>query len=183
MCPHHQKEHYCIRPAKSRRQEDETHVAGQPDAYGVLRRYQKIIEEYNKGKSLEDTMRSFDRLNDFIQDLNVEDARAMRENLTDESLAIFDLLRSGKELTPEELKDVKKIAAGTLNDLKNEKLRIDRWRESRQVQAQVKTMIFNAFQWLPQRVYTDDDVASKTMAVYQHIYTNYPGGHKPKAYA
>lgn len=146
-------------------------------------RYQKIIEEYNKGKSLEDTMRSFDRLNDFIQDLNVEDARAMRENLTEESLAIFDLLRSGKELTPEELKDVKKIAVGTLNDLKNEKLNIDRWRESRQVQAQVKTMIFNAFQWLPQRVYTDDDVAAKTMSVYQHIYTNYPGGSQAGAYA
>lgn len=138
-------------------------------------RYQEIIEEYNRGKSLEDTMRSFDKLNQFINELNHEDARAMRENLTDESLAIFDLLRSGKELTGEELKDVKKIAAGTLNDLKQEKLKIDRWRESRQVQAQVKTMIFNAFQWLPQRVYTDDDVAAKTMAVYQHIYTNYPG--------
>jgi type I restriction enzyme R subunit len=146
-------------------------------------RYQKIIEEYNKGKSLEDTMRSFDKLNDFIQDLNVEDARAMRENLTDESLAIFDLLRSGKELTPEELKDVKKIAAGTLNDLKVQKLNIDRWRESRQIQAQVKTIIFNAFQWLPERAYTNDDVAAKTMSVYQHIYTNYPGGTQPTAYA
>lgn len=139
-------------------------------------RYQKIIEEYNKGKSLEDTMRSFDKLNDFIKDLDIESARAMRENLTDESLAIFDLLRSGKELTPEELKDVKKIAAGTLNDLKNEKLKIERWRESRQVQAQIKTIIFNAFQWLPQRAYTDDDVAAKTVSVYQHIFANYPGG-------
>jgi len=136
-------------------------------------RYKEIIEEYNKGKDLEDTIKSFDKLFQFVQDLNKEDTRAVRENLDEESLAIFDLLKSGKALNKDELKEVKKIAVTTLEKLKEEKLKIDRWRESRQITAQVKTMIFDSFQWLPQTVYSDQDVSEKTMSVYQHVYTNY----------
>ena len=139
-------------------------------------RYKEIIEEYNNGKNLEDTIKSFDKLYEFVRDLNVEDSRSIRENLTEDTLAIFDLLRSGKTLNQEEIKEVKKIAVETLAKLKAEKLTINRWRESRQITAQVKTMIFDSFQWLPQPIYTDNDVADKTMSVYQHIYSNFPGG-------
>jgi len=139
-------------------------------------RYQKIIDEYNRGKSLEDTVKAFDKLNDFIKDLTFEDARAFRENLDQESLTIFDLLRIGKSLSPEELKEVKKVSVDLLTKLKEEKLRIERWRESRQITAQVKTIIFDTLQWLPQTTYSDQDVSEKTINVYQHIYTNYPGG-------
>jgi type I restriction enzyme R subunit len=139
-------------------------------------RYQKIIDEYNRGKSLEDTVKAFNKLSDFIKDLTFEDARAFRENLDQESLTIFDLLRTGKSLTPEELKAVKKVSVDLLTKLKEEKLRIERWRESRQITAQVKTIIFDTLQWLPQSTYSDQDVFEKTINVYQHIYTNYPGG-------
>ena len=145
-------------------------------------RYQEIIEEYNQGKSLEDTIRAFENLSNFIKDLNIEDARAIREELDQESLAIFDLLRSGKELTPSEIKEVKKVSVDILAKLKAEKLQIERWRESSQITAQVKTAIFDTLQWLPQTSYSDQDVSEKTIHVYQHIYTNYPGGHQ-SAYA
>ncbi len=138
-------------------------------------RYKEIIEEYNKGKDLEDTVKSFEKLFKFVQDLNVEDTRALRENLDEEALAIFDLLRTGKTLTQDELKDVKKISVNILAKLKDEKLKIERWRVSRQITAQIKTMIFDSLEWLPQSTYTDTDVAEKTMSVYQHIYTNYGG--------
>lgn len=70
------------------------------------------------------------------------------------------------------------LSAGAimLTKLKEEKLRIERWRESRQITAQVKTIIFDTLQWLPQSTYSDQDVSEKTINVYQHIYTNYPGG-------
>jgi type I restriction enzyme R subunit len=139
------------------------------------KRYEEIIKEYNKGKDLDDTMKSFDKLFKFVQELNDEDTRALRENLDEESLAIFDLLKKDKSLTVEELKEVKKISVDTLSKLKEEKLKIDRWRESMQITAQVKTVIFDCFQWLPQNIYTDTDVVEKTMSVYQHIYSNYGG--------
>ncbi len=36
-------------------------------------KYRKIIEEYNRGKDLEDTMRAFDNLNKFVEELTVEE--------------------------------------------------------------------------------------------------------------
>lgn len=139
-------------------------------------RYKEIIDEYNQGKTLEDTLRSFNNLKDFIQSLSTEQNRAIRENLNEETLAIYDLLREGKDLKPHEIKAVKKVAVDTLQKLKEEKLKIERWRESGQIRAQVKTMIVDTLQWLPQDSYSDTEVFEKATSIYQHIYTNYPGG-------
>lgn len=142
-------------------------------------RYKEIIEEYNKGKSLEDTVKTFDNLNDFIKDLSFEEQRVVRENLKDqETLAIFDLLKEGIELTTKELKEVKKVAAITLETLKSEKLKIENWRESRQIKAQIKSAIYDNLLYLPQDYYSDEEVGVRTANVYQHIYTNYYGNSK-----
>ncbi|CAM4254853.1 type I restriction endonuclease subunit R [Zobellia nedashkovskayae] len=142
-------------------------------------RYREIIEEYNKGKDLDDTIRTFDMLNDFIKDLSFEEQRAVRENLRNqEALAIFDLLKEGKQLSDKELKEVKKVAVKTLDILKAEKLSIDKWRESRQIKAQVKSTIYDNLLYLPQESYSDEEVGLKTANVYQHIYSNYYGGGK-----
>ena len=140
-------------------------------------RYKEIIDAYNAGKSLENTVKAFDDLNDFVKDLSVEEQRAVRENLGDqEVLAIFDLLTKGKELNNEDVKKVKKVAKDTLDKLKAEKLSIERWRESREVIAQVKIVIHDNLLWLPQESYSDEDVDTKATDVYQHIFASYRGG-------
>jgi type I restriction enzyme R subunit len=141
-------------------------------------RYKEIIDEYNKGKSLEDTVEAFNKLAAFTQTLTVEDSRAIREQLSEETLAIYDLLRDGKQLDMAEIKQVKKVAVDTLETLKAEKLKIERWRESRQISSQVRQMINDYLLNLPMQVYSDSDVNEKTVSVFQHIYTNYPGGNQ-----
>jgi type I restriction enzyme R subunit len=141
-------------------------------------RYKEIIDEYNKGKSLEDTVEAFNKLAAFTQTLTVEDSRAIREQLSEETLAIYDLLRDGKQLDTAEIKQVKKVAVDTLETLKAEKLKIERWRESRQISSQVRQMINDYLLNLPMQVYSDSDVNEKTVSVFQHIYTNYPGGNQ-----
>ncbi|MEQ8551832.1 MAG: type I restriction endonuclease subunit R [Cyclobacteriaceae bacterium] len=138
-------------------------------------KYKEIIEEYNQGKDLQATQKAFDDLMDFIEKLDTEDARAMAEGLDEETLAIFDLLKK-EGLKKEEEDQVKKVAMDTLQKLKEEKLKIERWRESTQVTAQVKTLIYDTLQWLPQSTYPDQEVTNRSKKVYQHIYTNYPGG-------
>lgn len=140
-------------------------------------RYKEIIDAYNAGKSLENTVKAFDDLNDFVKDLSVEEQRAVRENLGDqEVLAIFDLLTKGKELNNEDVKKVKKVAKDTLDKLKVEKLSIKRWRESREVIAQVKIVIHENMLHLPIESYSDEDVDTKATDVYQHIFASYRGG-------
>ena len=62
-----------------------------------------------------------------------------------------------------------------METLKKEKLKIDNWRESRQIKAQVKSIIYDNLLYLPQESYTDEEVGIKTANVYQHIFTNYYG--------
>ncbi|MFZ2169478.1 MAG: type I restriction endonuclease subunit R, partial [Methylococcaceae bacterium] len=138
-------------------------------------KYKKIIEEYNKGKDIQAVHKAFDKLNDFMKnDLTPEMERAMCEGLDEETLAIFDLLKK-PELSKDEEEEVKEVAKKTLETLKAEKLKIERWRESTQVTAQVKTMIDHSLQWLPQEPYPDEEVDIKSLLVYQHIYANYQG--------
>ncbi len=138
-------------------------------------KYKQIIEEYNKGKDMQAVQKAFDDLNDFMKnDLTPEAERAMREGLNEETLAIFDLLKK-PELTKVEEVKVKEVAKQTLAALKAEKLKIDHWRDSIQVTAQVKTLIDYNLQWLPQESYPDDEVDIKSLLVYQHIYANYQG--------
>ena len=137
-------------------------------------RYKEIIKAYNEGKDQLSVQSTFDDLTGFIATLSEEDTRAMREGLNEETLAIFDLLRK-PDLSKKDETTVKQVAADTLADLKAEKLRIAKWRESTQVAAQVKTIIFDSLQFLPQDAYADDEVKEKSSLVYQHIYANYNG--------
>ena len=140
-------------------------------------RYQEVIQEYNQGKEKNDLLRTFEQLTQFIRDLSYEEQRIFREKLKNqETLAIFDLLRKGKDLSDTELETVKNVAQKTLDDLKAEKLNIEKWRESRQITAQIKGMIYDNLLWLPEEAYTDEEVSSKTLHVYQHVYSNYYGG-------
>jgi type I restriction enzyme R subunit len=138
-------------------------------------KYKEIIEEYNNGKDINATKKAFDDLSDFLKTLSVEDSRAIREGLDEETLAIFDLLKK-ENLKDKEIDEVKKVAKQTLVSLKTEKLKIERWRESTQLRAQVKTTIYDTLLWLPQEPYSEDEVNEKTNVIYQHIFTNYPGG-------
>jgi type I restriction enzyme R subunit len=138
-------------------------------------KYKEIIEEYNNGKDMNATKKAFDDLADFLNSLSKEDSRAMREGLDEETLAIFDLLKK-ETLTDEEKAEVKKVSKQTLESLKEEKLKVQRWRESTQLKAQVKTTINDTLLSLPQESYSDNEVDAKAKVIYQHIFTNYYGG-------
>ena len=137
--------------------------------------YKKIIDEYNNGKDAVATEEAFNNLTKFYQTMSVEDTRAIREGLTEETLAIFDLLKK-ENLTQKEIEVVKQVAQQTLDSLKKEKLKVERWRESTQVRAQVKTTIDDTLIYLPFESYSQNEVTERADVVYQHIFTNYPGG-------
>jgi type I restriction enzyme R subunit len=138
-------------------------------------KYKSIIEEYNAGKDIQAVQKAFDDLNEFMQkDMRPEQERAMREGLDEETLAIYDLLKK-PTLTPAEEKEVKKVVKETLEKLKAEKLKVDRWRESTQISSQVKTTIKDSLEWLPQATYPDQELDDLNHIVYQHVYANYQG--------
>ena len=135
-------------------------------------RFQKMIDEYNAGCRNIETF--FSELVEFAQELNVEDKRALAEQLDDEELALFDLLtRPDVTLTEKEEQEVKKVARVLLLALKREKLVLD-WRKRQQSRAAVKLAIEEMLDQLPQS-YSPELYERKCRDVYQHVYDSYYG--------
>ena len=73
--------------------------------------------------------------------LTDEEQRGISENLSDEELAVFDLLlKPAVELTKDERESVKEVAQGLLQTLRREKLILD-WRKQQQSRAAVRLTI------------------------------------------
>ena len=103
-----------------------------------------------------------------------EEQRAIRENLTEEELAVFDYLtRPGPKLNDKEKEEVKRIARELLNTLKKEKLVLD-YRKRQQSRAAVKTFIRDMVWKLPE-AYDETLCQEKSDQIYQHVYDKYWG--------
>ncbi|MBI5524467.1 MAG: type I restriction endonuclease subunit R [Desulfarculus sp.] len=138
-----------------------------------LEKFQKMIDEYNAGSmNLEDF---FQELLRFAQGLNEEEKRAMAEGLTEEELAIFDILtKPVPKLTRKQEVEVKKVAKDLLETLKREKLVLD-WRSRQQTRAGVRKAIEDTLDRLPQDLYPQDIYDQKCDLTYQHVYDAYYG--------
>src|SRR5262249_45460212 len=102
-------------------------------------RLQELIEEYNSGAV--NVEEFFKRLTALAQALNEEERRAISEKLTEEELAIFDLLTKPEmDLTDAERKQIKAVARELLLKVKTEKLVLD-WRKRQQSRAEVRVTI------------------------------------------
>ncbi len=139
--------------------------------------YEKIVEEYNREKDQVEIEQTFEALLKFVQELNDEEGRAVREELNEESLAIFDLLKK-PDLKGPDIKRIKKVAAELLETLKEEKLRIDQWRDKETtrdaVRVTIRDFLWNDKTGLPVDLYGEDDVAQKAEDVFRHVFWAYP---------
>jgi type I restriction enzyme R subunit len=148
-----------------------------PTRADFAKEYEEIVAAYNREKDRLTIEKTFEALLKFVQELDEEEDRAMREGLDEETLAIFDVLKK-PELTPREIKRIKKVAVELLETLKQEKLRIDHWRDKESSRDAVRVAIRD-FLWseetgLPVDNYSEDDVDTKTEDVFRHVFWAYP---------
>ncbi len=136
-------------------------------------RLQKLIDEYNSG-SLNINL-YFEALVKMAQELNEEDQRSISEGLSEEELAVFDLLTKPElpPLTAKEKNEIKKISKDLLEVLKKEKLVLD-WRKRQQTRADVQVTVLDELERLPSS-YSDEMYKRKSDLIYQHIYDHYYG--------
>ncbi len=146
----------------------------------LLEKLQALIDRYNTGSRNVEGF--FEDLKAFMGELKDEDSRAMREGLTEEELAIFDILtRPEPELTDKERDRVKACAKELLQTLKAQKLVVDWWKRQ-QTKAVVRTFIKRSLaKGLPEEPFPDELFDDKTEAVYTHVFESY-GGSGPSPY-
>ncbi len=137
-----------------------------------LERFEEMIADYNSGSANIDTL--YQQLLDFTANLSEEAARHISESLSEEELAVFDLLlKPQPDLTDAEVRKVKEVAREMLEALKREKLVLE-WRKRQTTRAAVQLCVEEYLDKLP-TAYTTDLYRTKCEQVYQHIYDSYYG--------
>jgi type I restriction enzyme R subunit len=113
----------------------------------------------------------------FVQTLDKEENRAVREGLDEETLAIYDLLKK-PDLDAADIKRIKRVAKELLDTLKDKLKDLYHWQDREPTRDDVRVTIKN-FLWsdetgLPVDFYTPKEVEQKTEEVFYHVYRAYP---------
>jgi type I restriction enzyme R subunit len=140
------------------------------------KKYQEIIAAYNADKDRATVEETFARLLDIANSLDEEQRRAVELGLTEEQLALFDLLRK-ESLTGAEREKIKQESRNLLADLKRLIAPLEQWTEKEQTQAEVEVFILDhVYQALPEPPYTAEDKKEVAALVYRHIWQQSASG-------
>lgn len=152
----------------------ESMVAKNPARSDFMEKLQALIEKYNSGSMNIEAF--FQQLMAFTEELQEEDQRAIREGLTEEELALFDIItKPAPDMTDKEVAQVKAMCGELLETLKKEKLVLD-WRKKSQAKGDVRRTLEIVFNnGLPESF--DEEVFNeKCEAAFHHLMTSYYGG-------
>jgi type I restriction enzyme, R subunit len=137
-----------------------------------LEKFEALIEAYNSGsRNIEEIFRDLVALSLAVTE---EQARHIRENLSEEEQTIFDILtRPGPDMTTEEREEVKKVARQLLARLNA--LLVLGWRQKVQARAGVRLAIEDTLDEGLPRAYTKDLYQTKCSVLFEHVYESYFG--------
>jgi len=134
------------------------------------RRYQEIIADYNREKDRVMVEETFARLVDLANSLSVEQRRAAEEGLSDDELALFDLLfkkdigRADRERLRQASKSLLASLQGLLREMPN-------WAQNSATQAEVKVLILdNLWRSLPRPPFTEGETGALADRVYDYVW-------------
>lgn len=142
-----------------------------PSRQDMVERLEELVAEYNAGSI--DAERFFKALKELVADLDEEGHRAARENLSEEELAIFDLLtKPAPTLTASEEVRVKQVARELLQRLEDLVAAVD-WLKGRQSRASVLSEIRVKLNELPEEPYPETVWLAKVDQVWDFVLQRY----------
>ncbi|MEZ2122336.1 type I restriction endonuclease subunit R [Corynebacterium sp. CCM 9203] len=142
-----------------------------PTRYELVERIEKLIDDYNAGSvNIDEYLR---RLIQLSNTLTAEEERAVREGMTEEELAIFDLLTHPDPVLTDEERDLVKASSKKLLEHLHDKL-VQDWRRKVDVMNDVDSTIRRVLdRELPEMPYTREIFTSKVQMVFDHVLTAY----------
>jgi type I restriction enzyme, R subunit len=142
-----------------------------PTRYDLVQRIEELIADYNAGSvNIDEYLR---RLIDLSKALTDEEQRAVTEGLTEEELAIFDLLTKPEPTLTDAERELVKASAKRLLAHLHDKLVLD-WRRKSATTADVRTAIRDVLDAdLPADPYPADIFDTKVRAVFDHVIAAY----------
>ena len=117
-------------------------LAQNPFRTDFQQHYEQLVAGYNQEKDRVTIEQTFEELLKFVDDLDEEQERAVREGLDEATLALFDVLKKDK-LTPADIKRIKTVAIELHAKLQGDLARIRDWQNKEATRDRVKQTIYD----------------------------------------
>ena len=145
-------------------------LAQNPMRMDYQEKYSRIVEDYNREKDRATVEETFRRLTELIEELDAEQMRAVEEGLSEDELALFDLLKKDS-LGKRERERVKQASRELPAAIKERLQTLDRFWEKEQTKADVKALILDeVYIKLPSPPFSNEEKQAMADKVYSHVW-------------
>ncbi|WP_126421180.1 type I restriction endonuclease subunit R [Asticcacaulis excentricus] len=149
----------------------ESMARANPTRVHLVEKLEKLIDAYNTGAI--DVERLFEDLQTFVREMDEEEHRAVKEGLTEDELAIYDLLTKPEPvLSSAEQVEVKKVARDLLSKLHELTDHLD-WLRAQETRGAVYSEIRVRLNQLPEMPYPMEVWDQKVRQVWDFVTTRY----------
>ena len=151
-------------------------LARNPLRMDYYKKYQEIIADYNREKDRVTVEDTFAKLVEFASSLDAEQRRAAEEGLSDDELALFDLIFKPNisKAARERLKQASKTLLASLREVLRP---MHDWTQNTATQAEVKVFILdNLWQSLPRPPFTVQETEEVASRVYDYVWQRSASG-------
>ena len=145
-------------------------LARNPSRMDYQQKYDEIVADYNREKDRVTIEETFRRLTELIEELDAEQRRAVEEGLSEDELALFDLLKK-EDLGRAARERVKHASRDLLASINARLKDLDRFWEKEQTKAEVKVFILDeVYASLPTPPFTAEEKEAVAAEVYTHVW-------------
>ncbi len=145
-------------------------LAQNPSRMDYNLKYEEIVAAYNREKDRVTIEETFRRLTDLMDELDAEQKRAVEEGLSEDELALFDLLKK-ENLGRGERERVKQASRDLLRSIRERLSELDRFWEKEQTKAEVEVFILDEiYASLPTPPFTPEEKKAVATEVYEHVW-------------
>ena len=132
--------------------------------------YQEIIADYNREKDRATIEETFAQVVALAASLDEELRRAAEEGLSEDELALFDLLFKDS-ISKKHRERLKQASQGLLRSLRELLAPMPRWPQNASTQAEVRVFILDRlYESLPRPPFTDDETEDIASRVYDYVW-------------
>jgi type I restriction enzyme R subunit len=151
-------------------------IARNPLRMDYYKKYQEIIADYNREKDRATVEATFAQLLALAASLDEEQLRAAQEGLSDDELALFDLLLK-PNISKTDREHLKQASKALLQSLKTLIEPMPKWTENSATQAEVRVLILDSlWQSLPRPPFLEEDTERLTNSVYDFVWQRSTAG-------
>jgi type I restriction enzyme R subunit len=145
-------------------------LARNPLRMDYQQKYEEIVADYNREKDRVTVEETFRRLMELMNTLDQEQRRAVEEGLSEDELALFDLLKKD-DLGKAERERIKEASRELLESIKARLSELDHFWEKEQTKADMEVFILDeVFSGLPTPPFTPEEKKQVAANVYSHVW-------------